>query len=102
MKRVPTYTHSTLSWILECSSANHDLRMLSHPESYDVPVSYIDNASFTLCSHTEGVSYLVILGIIGWSIYTKVSTGATASLMLSRRDVHLGVFPSDACHHTRR
>ncbi len=25
--------------------------------------------------HTEGVSYLVILGIIAWSAYTKVSTG---------------------------
>lgn len=24
----------------------------------------------------EGVSYLVVLGIIGWSIYTKVSTGS--------------------------
>ena len=24
----------------------------------------------------EGVSYLAVLGIIGWSIYTKVSTGS--------------------------
>ena len=27
-----------------------------------------------LCA--EGVSYLVILTIIGWSVYTKVSTGS--------------------------
>lgn len=25
---------------------------------------------------TEGVSYLVIVGIVGWSLYTKVKTGS--------------------------
>lgn len=25
---------------------------------------------------TEGISYLVIVGVVGWSIYTKVKTGS--------------------------
>lgn len=27
------------------------------------------------CLRTEGVSYLVVLGLIAWSVYTKLSTG---------------------------
>jgi len=25
---------------------------------------------------TEGISYLVIVGVVGWSVYTKVKTGS--------------------------
>ena len=42
------------------------------------PVGRVPNChwSFQSCAAAEGVSYLVIVGLVAWSLYTKVETGS--------------------------
>lgn len=38
--------------------------------------TYAVSALFLRAHVVEGISYLLVLGIIGWSIYTKATTGS--------------------------